>query len=422
MDQKLIAVLLDTKKKYHKNKEQVTKLLGSDIGILYVNLLDSYYNHIHNDSLSITFSDVAEYTKLAKLYPKNQSEIQAFSVELDAVQRDAYDLSTLLELAIDREYGTQMMMVSSYISDGDTHYGLEDVIELVDKWRDSRTKLGLSCPGEEDDSAGSVYEDPDLAEVFAISPSVSGLRWTMDCLNNALGPITSELILVGARPDSGKTTFLVDQAIHMLSQLTADKRALWFGNEEAIEKVLMRAVVRYFQMPEHDVRSDLGRLAVKWRDEVGKRFTIVDVRDKTIEDVAKILDRHREECGLIVVDQLPKLELPSHTSKGMNEAEKLREIAATARNWAATIAPVLGSVWADGSAEGLDYINMSQLYGSKTGLQGEADAIVTIGRSDPTSDTRYIFIPKNKLSAPEESVRNGRFQVTINGPLCRFEE
>lgn len=105
--------------------------------------------------------------------------------------------------------------------------------------------------------------------------------------------------------------------------------------------------------------------------------------------------------GLVIIDQLYKVRAP-RDSKGEIEAEKFRQLC----EWARGIGkhhncPVIVTNQLDGSAEGQRFPDMGCLYGSKTGAQGEADAIIMIGRdtsggSDP--DMRYIYTPKNKLT------------------------
>ena len=74
-----------------------------------------------------------------------------------------------------------------------------------------------------------------------------------------------------------------------------------------------------------------------------------------------------------------------------------------------------------GDAEGKPYPSMDMLYGSKTGIQGEADLIIMLGRKD-NSSTRYISLPKNKLQTPRNRAkRNGRWTVTLNADIARIE-
>ena len=95
-------------------------------------------------------------------------------------------------------------------------------------------------------------------------------------------------------------------------------------------------------------------------------------------------------------------------------------------NWGREIAkayaPVITVHQADGTAEGVQWIDMSQLYMSKTGIQGEADAIITIGRQPDKGNARFMYIPKNKMTGNVPSLRNGKFEIEIVPDLARFKE
>jgi replicative DNA helicase len=79
----------------------------------------------------------------------------------------------------------------------------------------------------------------------------------------------------------------------------------------------------------------------------------------------------------------------------------------------------------DATGEGQEYLTMNQLRGSKTDKAGEADAIITIGRSnDPAKrHSRFIHVPKNKLLGgphSREEYRHGYFEVTIKPEIGRY--
>jgi hypothetical protein len=66
---------------------------------------------------------------------------------------------------------------------------------------------------------------------------------------------------------------------------------------------------------------------------------------------------------------------------------------------------------------------MHQLAGSQQAVQGELDAIVTIGRDLSMPSMRYLYVPKNKLPTPgDPSLRNGFFEVSPNFDKGRFDD
>ena len=109
------------------------------------------------------------------------------------------------------------------------------------------------------------------------------------------------------------------------------------------------------------------------------------------------------------------------TQSYANDAERLSKLASFARALSKDF-PVMSTIWADGSAEGVQYIQQGQLYGSKTGIQGEADAILTVGRlhNDTIPNARYLYAPKNKLSGGDPSCRNAKWEVVIHPEIGRY--
>jgi hypothetical protein len=70
-------------------------------------------------------------------------------------------------------------------------------------------------------------------------------------------------------------------------------------------------------------------------------------------------------------------------------------------------------------------MDQSQLYGSKTGVQGEADVQLMIGAShEPGKQLeRYISVVKNKLpgsGGTDPRLRHGKFTVDMDAERGRF--
>jgi hypothetical protein len=96
-----------------------------------------------------------------------------------------------------------------------------------------------------------------------------------------------------------------------------------------------------------------------------------------------------------------------------------------ARDVAKEYCPVIAISQVDGTGEGEKWIQMNQLRGSKTDKIGEADAIVTIGKSnEPGMDLqRFIHVPKNKLFGGADTLeahRHGCFEVDIEPAKARY--
>ena len=122
-------------------------------------------------------------------------------------------------------------------------------------------------------------------------------------------------------------------------------------------------------------------------------------------------------------DQLDKVHGFSNEARDDLRIGKLYE---WARDIAKEYCPVIAVSQVDGSGEGEKWIHMNQLRGSKTDKIGEADAIITVGKSnEPGEDLkRFIHVPKNKLFGGKRSLeahRHGAFELEIVPSIARYK-
>jgi len=261
----------------------------------------------------------------------------------------------------------------------------------------------------------------DLREIFSSLSRTGGLKWRLLELNKSVGPICKgDLIIVGKRPEVGGTTFLTSEMTHMVKQLPEGGRAVLFNNEESRHKVVSRLIQSGLNMTVMDMAANPKDTLDKWRLFLGtKEIDVVHDTALSLRTIEAVLKRH--EYGLIGINVMWKLQ--GH--KRLEEYQRFHAIAQWARNVADHHAPVIGVWQADGTGEGVPWLNQSQLYGSKTGVQGEADVLLMIGASHEPGkqDERYISVVKNKMpgsSDTDPKFRRGQFTVGIDPEKGRF--
>lgn len=138
----------------------------------------------------------------------------------------------LLEGLITREYASQIAEKALRITDGDFGVKISSIVDLVEQRNHEIGKV---------DGLDKHVLLPSLAGLSAVS--APGLKWRLDCLNEALGDLRQgDLVVVGTRPDTGKTTFLSAEATFMAPQLPEEKCVLWINNEEEGNKVFRRII------------------------------------------------------------------------------------------------------------------------------------------------------------------------------------
>ena len=276
-----------------------------------------------------------------------------------------------------------------------------------------------------------LFVSADLSSI-ADRISSSGYEWRLDVLNRSLGPLrTGNFVIVAARVEVGKTTFLASEVSYIAQQLPRGRPVVWVNNEEESSVVFFRVV-----------QAALGQessLIIANSPAAMDRYTVLMDGDKNKIRVTKDTNHVRDletlfrevNPGLIVFDQLDKVD---GFNKGDDREDiKLGKIYKWARELARTYGPVIAASQLSASVVDLKdppFIGMDALRGSKTDKPGEADVVLTIGKyKEPKSPEeemiRTINVPKNKLpgggSKHVETERHGQYLVTIDPVRARFE-
>lgn len=254
-----------------------------------------------------------------------------------------------------------------------------------------------------------------------------GVEWRLEELNISCGPLRQgDFIIVGARPETGKTTFLADQVSHFGAQMKHERPIVWVNNEERSTKVKRRVMQAALGITLKDFQADVPRNFAEYEKLMGmKERILITGSGAGLNSYKKLVPIFRDlNPAMIVFDQLDKV--AGFERKNDKEDQRLGSLYQWARDLSHEYGPVIAASQASESAEGQQWIYQHQLRGSRTDKAGEADAIITIGKvHDPAKEyTRYIHIPKNKLDGGGRSVekdRHGFWEVTIKPEIARYE-
>lgn len=318
----------------------------------------------------------------------------------------------LLEGLVTRDYASKIAEQSLRIADGDFTISMNNIVDLVEARNNDIGKIN---------DADASMLTPTVDSIASVS--AAGLRWRMNCLNESLGDFRKgDFIVLGKRPDSGGTTFLASEATWMAEQLATHENGhvLWVNNEESGNKVFRRILQSALGCTVDKIDGNIEDALEQYGLMMGgtDRILMLNKANVHVRDVERMLKKY--EVGLIIFDQLWKVH--GFDKEAGHEVTRQTMLFNWAREIAKTYGPVLTVHQADGMAEGMKWIDMSRLYGSKTGIQGEADAIITIGRVPDEGNRRYIYVPKNKMAGKNPTLRNGKFEVDILPETARWKE
>lgn len=407
-----LLVVTSNKDTYNRFKEHVKKHNVSPITLEIFNVLGEYWDN-YPTRTEINYPEFRTFFSIVKgrkLKDPSAYEV-AFDNLKDALDKPSPIVKDLLGKLIETDYATQIYDVCLKIGTG-MGGELESIEPLLNAYK---KEVGSSVEKED------VFVKPSL-DYLSSTVASGGLRWRLKELNVALGPIRKgDFIIIAARPETGKTTFTASEASYMMEQLQPDEHVIWINNEEASNKVMMRVIQAYSQVTSSELLGNPKKYEEDFLDGGGQRFLILD-DDSGIKSVHKIATLFKEfKPGLIIFDQLDKV----HGFKQDREDLRIGQLYEWARDVAKEYCPVIAISQVDGTGEGEKWIQMNQLRGSKTDKIGEADAIVTIGKSnEPGMDLqRFIHVPKNKLFGGAETLeahRHGCFEVDIEPARARY--
>lgn len=271
------------------------------------------------------------------------------------------------------------------------------------------------------------------ADLSAIADRISssGYEWRLDVLNRSLGPLrTGNFIIVAARVEVGKTTFLASEVSYLAQQLPKDRPVVWVNNEEESTVVFFRIVQATLGQESKVIIADSKAAMEQYTTLMGGNKDKIRVT-KDMNNIRDLETLFREvNPGLIVFDQLDKVDGFKADDR---EDIRLGKIYKWARELARSYGPVIAASQLSATAVDMKdppFIGLDALRGSKTDKPGEADVVITLGKyKEPKTPEEEIIrtlnVPKNKLpgggTKQMESERHGQYLITIDPIRARFE-
>jgi hypothetical protein len=212
----------------------------------------------------------------------------------------------------------------------------------------------------------------------------------------------------------------------MVKFLPEDKDAVIFNPEEGGGRLFLRLVTAALNDDVISVASDEPSSKARYEREVGRMDRIKVVEPPggiSTRDIEKVLDRGN--YGLVAINVLDKIKMPTRFSQE-KEVDRYRSLAYWIREASNRYSvPILAVAQADNQAEGQKYLTQSMIYGSKTGVQGEADLLLGMGYDGTMGDRRCISLLKNKLPGGVKTnplMKHAKIEVEISPATGRFKD
>ena len=205
------------------------------------------------------------------------------------------------------------------------------------------------------------------------------------------------LVLVGARPNTGKTSFHASIIASEDGFAGQGAKCIVLCNEESYDRVGARYLSAASNMSMDEVKGNYALAATRYKP-VHDNIKIKDSTGKDMRWVEAVVKAYQPD--ILVLDMGDKF-----ASKGSADSHVyLKDAAIHARNIAKQYDCVI--IWMSqlsADAEGKVYVDQSMMEGSKTGKAAECDLMVLISKNIPenggtdNSPVRNLNIAKNKL-------------------------
>jgi replicative DNA helicase len=206
------------------------------------------------------------------------------------------------------------------------------------------------------------------------------------------------LIVLGARPNTGKTSFHASMIAGPNGFVKQGAKCIVLVNEEAYHRVGARYLSAATGMSLIDVKNNPAKAGMLYK-EVGDKLHLKDCTGKDLAWVEQLVKTCKPD--ILVLDMGDKFAIKNSDKSDVY----LKEAAIYARNIAKQYGcAIFWMSQLSAEAEGRIAPNQSMLEGSKTGKAAEADLMILISKDplvqgvEEESDIRHLIIAKNKLT------------------------
>jgi len=245
-------------------------------------------------------------------------------------------------------------------------------------------------------------------------------RWTFNIpslTTRVEGVSGGQLIEVGARPNTGKTSFHASLIAAPGGFSHQGANCIILCNEEPTHRVGARYLTAASGMSAREVRDNMGKAKALY-EPVMNNIKIKEAGGRDMAWVESVCKSYQPD--ILVLDMGDKFQTGGSFAR---QDEALKACAIYARQIAKTYdCAVFYMSQLSADAEGRAELNQSMMEGSRTGKAAEADLMMLIGKSptkvegeEEDSPVRHLNLAKNKLNG-----WHGRFDINLDYKTARY--
>jgi len=281
---------------------------------------------LNHDIDHVTLLDVLEKEKI---YNRDEAEVYLRTLA-DAVP-NALNIKDYARIVLEKSLMRRLIETCGNISER-AYSEQENIGELVEYAAAQMSEIAMGRDSRGFVTMTSVLETifRNLSILYDDPNAFDGIQTGYGDLDTTLAGIgQSDLVLVGARPGMGKTSFCLNIALNY-ARRTKEKVAI-FSLEMSNEQLVQRMLSSYAMVDSYNMRT--GRLSTQdWQklansvvDLAGVNILIDDTPNITVSGMKAKL-RREGKIGLVVIDYLQLMQGDKHTDN------RVQEVADISRN------------------------------------------------------------------------------------------
>ena len=399
MEKELIKLLLN-KKFYNKNKSKLSKeFFTNGTGELYETIQNAHDDSDNDLSISEVSSLHMDVYNPASTRAKKENfyslidEIKGLTLPSENIANN------IIRSLFKRRIANKIAVLATEIYNGkDSDF--------------SEIKKELEISFDDIDKDEYEYITSDVNSLIDKLKDNTKFKFNLPMLRDKVNGVgEGNLVVVFARPESGKTAFWVNLVAGIDGFASQGAKVCALINEEPAIRTQMRLINAHTGMTFDEIRADMDSTKEKWA-EVKQNIKILDTVDWSLDDVDEFVQK--EKPDVLVIDQLDKVNVKGNFAR---TDEKLRAVYTGAREIAKrNNCCVIAISQASADGHGKMELSFDMMEGSKTGKAAEADVIIGVGVNGMTEENvRGLYISKNKITG-----WHGQIVCMIQPELSRY--
>jgi hypothetical protein len=399
-ERKVLAAILRSRKAYEKIAPSVKEGVFTEQAAVVWRAVEDFYTR-DREAQSTDLEIIVGIIGRSLTSPKHRETFDALVKDLGAAECSPANVADDF-IAVRRE-AAGAKLASALI----TNRNDDEVQGLLEDYELCRRK-----DWADEGSTRQVYKGLPIAEISKTYSESELIKVWPQALNQRLdgGLLRGHHLIVFARPEMGKTLFLVNAVAGFLAQGLG---VLYVGNEDPISDIALRVICRLTKRNKFDVLENPEESDSVARDLGYDNLVLASLAPGTPREIEQLVTEFKP--SVVLIDQLRNISVPN---KEGNYVQQLEKAATAARNIGKRNGVLVLSVTQAGdSASGKAVLEMGDVDSSNTGIPAQADVMVGIGatQEDAQMGRRVLSLPKNKRSGNHEF-----FPVKVDTTMSRM--